>query len=204
MINKIKQLFFIFLILLSLNSFVKAEQQIEKILKNQTLTVFDLGLLRLKDDLKAVVPFIDIREFKYLPANIYTEALYSSTADQILLIVAVPMERNLNKKSYMADSITCRKIYTSVKENLLNSEGYSNTTYRRAASYLTNIFTPPSKWASWRNDEKLSKQLVEFVKLEITLKPTSKYAVLNKVRPFTCEGNLASSYEDVKITRRFN
>ena len=31
MINKIKQLFFIFLILLSLNSFVKAEQQIEKI-----------------------------------------------------------------------------------------------------------------------------------------------------------------------------
>jgi hypothetical protein len=58
MINKIKQLFFIFLILLSLNSFVKAEQQIEKILKNQTLTVFDLGLLRLKDDLKAVVPFM--------------------------------------------------------------------------------------------------------------------------------------------------
>ena len=44
MINKIKQLLFIFLILLSLNSIVKAEQQIEKILKNQTLTVFDLGL----------------------------------------------------------------------------------------------------------------------------------------------------------------
>jgi len=114
------------------------------------------------------------------------------------------MSTHLNANSYMVDSIKCRKIFEKVKNNLLKGQNESNMIHSKAASYLSEVFTAPTQWNAWRYDKGFTQKLVNFVQLEVTLKPTQSYAVKNKVRPFSCGGSLASDYQQIEITRKFN
>lgn len=180
-----------------------AEMNIEKTLRSQQLTAFDLGILRLREDLNVaknnIHKIIDIEE-----TNIYSEVLYSGRNQKVQMIISTPLEKHLNERSYMADSIKCRKVFEKIKDNLLFGQSDSNGVYDRASAYLTAIFTSPTQWSAWRYDKKFTKHLVEFVDLEVTLRPTKEYAINNKVRPFSCGGNLASEYQEIQITRKFN
>ena len=177
---------------------------IEKTLRSQPLTVFDLGLLRLKNDLKQAKNDLVLEVDSKNVSTIYTEALFSRRYNGIQLIVSAPMSAHLNANSYMVDSIKCRKIFEKVKNNLLKGQNESNMIHSKAASYLSEVFTAPTQWNAWRYDKGFTQKLVNFVQLEVTLKPTQSYAVKNKVRPFSCGGSLASDYQQIEITRKFN
>jgi len=180
-----------------------AEVNIEKTLRSQQLTAFDLGILRLRDDLndakKDIHKVIGINDTK-----IYSEVLYSGRDNKVMMIISAPLDKHLKKNTYMADSIKCRKAFEKIKENILFGQNDSNGIYDRASAYLTAVFTSPTQWNTWKYDKKFTKNLVEFIDLEITLRPTKDYALKNKVRPFSCGGNLASQYKEIQITRKFN
>ena len=100
--------------------------------------------------------------------------------------------------------LNVEKFFEKVKNNLLKGQNESNMIHSQAASYLTQVFTAPTQWNAWRYDKGFTQKLVNFVQLEVTLKPTQSYAVKNKVRPFSCGGSLASDYQQIEITRKFN
>ena len=104
---------YIILVLLTLTfTTVKADVNlIEKTLRSQPLTVFDLGLLRLKNDLRQAKNDLVLEVDNKNVSTIYTEALFSRRDDGIQLIVSAPMSTHLNANSYMVDSIKCRKIF---------------------------------------------------------------------------------------------
>jgi hypothetical protein len=108
---------YIILVLLTLTfTTVKADVNlIEKTLRSQPLTVFDLGLLRLKNDLRQAKNDLVLEVDNKNVSTIYTEALFSRRDDGIQLIVSAPMSTHLNANSYMVDSIKCRKILKKLK-----------------------------------------------------------------------------------------
>ena len=130
-------------------------------------------------DLKTSYPSIKIIK---VMAEFYMNSSYSKNS--IDLIVSVPMNRNLKKENYFSDSFRCRNIFNSVRDFLLRNENLSNYRYTMATSYLTSIFSTPSSWPSWRYDEEIREELVNLVKLEITLRPTKELALNEQVNLF--------------------
>ena len=66
-----------------------------------------------------------------------------------------------------------------------------------AKSYLTSVFSTPSSWRSWRYNEKFKEELVEMVRLQVTLRPTTELALTQKVNPVSCEGGLEFEETDL-------
>ena len=177
--------------------------EISRLLKQQQLTVFDIGVFRLKEDLlnsNAVI----LRHAELDKEDLYLDVITSYRNDKVTLIVSVPMNKNLTQYTYMSDSFRCRNIFTSVRDHLLKKEFYNDYRFSMAKSYLTSVFSTPSSWRSWRYNERFKEELVEMVKLQVTLRPTTKLALAQNVNPVSCEGGLEFEDTELILTKKYN
>ena len=177
--------------------------EISSLLKQQQLTVYDIGVFRLKEDLLNSDEVIS-KHAEFKKEDLYLDVISSYRNDKVVLIVSIPMSKNLTQYTYMSDSFRCRNIFNSVRDHLLKKEIYNDYRYSMAKSYLTSVFSTPSSWRSWRYNEKFKGELVEMVKLQVTLRPTTELALTQKVNPVSCEGGLESEDTELILTKKYN
>ena len=177
--------------------------EISSLLKQQQLTVYDIGVFRLKEDLLNSEEVIS-KHAEFKKEDLYLDVISSYRNDKVVLIVSIPMSKNLTQYTYMSDSFRCRNIFNSVRDHLLKKEIYNDYRYSMAKSYLTSVFSTPSSWRSWRYNEKFKEELVEMVKLQVTLRPTTELALAQKVNPVSCEGGLEFEETDLILTKKYN
>ena len=176
---------------------------ISTILRNQQLTVFDIGIFRLQEDLKSSYP--EIKKHKDVPyEDIYIDVLSSYWRNTVDLIVSIPVNENLKKENYMSDSLRCRNIFNSVRDHLLRNENMSNYRFTMATSYLTSIFSAPTSWPKWRYDQSVLEELVNLVKLEVVLRPTPDLAFKDNVNPVSCKGGLETENSEIIVSMKYN
>ena len=177
--------------------------EISSLLKQQQLTVYDIGVFRLKEDLLNSEEVIS-KHAEFKKEDLYLDVISSYRNDKVVLIVSIPMSKNLTQYTYMSDSFRCRNIFNSVRDHLFKKEIYNDYRYSMAKSYLTSVFSTPSSWRSWRYNEKFKEELVEMVKLQVTLRPTTELALTQKVNPVSCEGGLEFEETDLILTKKYN
>ena len=178
-------------------------QDMTTLLRNQQLTVFDIGIFRLKEDLRSTYPAI--KKHKDIPyEDIYIDVVSSFWKNTVDLIVSIPVNKNLKEENYMTDSFKCRNIFNSVRDHLLRNENLSNYRFTMATSYLTSIFSTPSNWPRWRYDQSALEELVNLVKLEVILRPTTELAFKENVNPVSCKGGLETENEEIIISMKYN
>ena len=132
---------FVFMFSSILNSY---SLDISTILRNQQLTVFDIGVFRLQEDLKKTYPVIQQHSAaKY--EEIYLDVVSSWWRNSVDMLVSIPITEGLDKSTYMSESFRCSTILNSVRDYLLTDQHLSNYRYNMANSYLTYIFSRPSK-----------------------------------------------------------
>jgi len=190
------------LLMISLQS-KSLSNEISSLLKQQQLTVYDIGVFRLKEDLLNSEEVIS-KHAEFKKEDLYLDVISSYRNDKVVLIVSIPMSTNLTQYTYMSDSFRCRNIFNSVRDHLLKKEIYNDYRYSMAKSYLTSVFSTPSSWRSWRYNEKFKEELVEMVKLQVTLRPTTELALTQKVNPVSCEGGLEFEETDLILTKKYN
>ncbi len=183
MIRILKNILIFAFLLSSLTTSVFSKD-ITTLLRNQQLTVFDIGIFRLEADLKTSYPSIK-DHLEIAESEFYTDVVTSYSKNSI-------------------DLIRCRNIFSSVRDFLLRNENLSNYRYTMATSYLTSIFSTPSSWPSWRYDEDIREELVNLVKLEVTLRPSNELALSEKVNPVSCSGGLETDVEKIIISKKYN
>ena len=200
---KLLKFTFLGFILITFFQIKSFSSDITTLLRNQQLTVFDIGILRLEEDLKKSYKAFE----KHVDApyeEIYIDVISSWWRNTVDLVISIPMKEGLVKSTYMSDSFRCKNIFSSVRDDLLKNQNMSNYRYTMATGYLTSIFTTPSHWPRWRYDQKTLDDLVNLVKLEVTLYPETKLAFQKDINPISCKGGLELNKDEIKITRKFN
>ena len=194
-------LIFFYLILFFTTSVYSKD--LSTLLRTQQLTVFDIGIFRLEEDLKSSYPVI--KKHKDVPyEDVYMDVVSSYWRNTVNLIVSIPVNENLKKENYMSDSFRCRNIFNSVRDHLLRNENLSNYRFTMATSYLTSVFSTPSTWPRWRYDQSVLEELVNLVKLEVILRPTTELAFKDKVNPVSCKGGLETENDEIIISMKYN
>jgi len=179
---------------------------ISTILRNQQLTVFDIGIFRLQEDMKSAIPQVQ----KQFPdkeieiSDVYTDVVSSLWRNTIDLIVSVPMSETLTKTNYFSDMYRCKNIFFSVRDHLLRNQNESNYNFSRASSYVVSTFSTPTSWPSWKYEQKKIKELVSMIQLEVTLRPSNEHAFREGVSPIHCKGSLADEFDAIVVTKNFN
>jgi len=202
MIKILKNILIFFYLILFFTTSVYSKD-ISTLLRTQQLTVFDIGIFRLEEDLKSSYPVI--KKHKDVPyEDIYMDVVSSYWRNTVNLIVSIPVNENLKKENYMSDSFRCRNIFNSVRDHLLRNENLSNYRFTMATSYLTSVFSTPSTWPRWRYDQSVLEELVNLVKLEVILRPTTELAFKDKVNPVSCKGGLETENEEIIVSMKYN
>lgn len=202
MIKILKNILIFFYLILFFTTSVYSKD-ISTLLRTQQLTVFDIGIFRLEEDLKSSYPVI--KKHKDVPyEDIYMDVVSSYWKNTVDLIVSIPVNENLKKENYMSDSFRCRNIFNSVRDHLLKNENLSNYRFTMATSYLTSVFSTPSTWPRWRYDQSVLEELVNLVKLEVILRPTTELAFKDKVNPVSCKGGLETENEEIIVSMKYN
>ena len=202
MIKILKNILIFFYLILFFTTSVYSKD-ISTLLRTQQLTVFDIGIFRLEEDLKSSYPVI--KKHKDVPyEDIYMDVVSSYWRNTVNLIVSIPVNENLKKENYMSDSFRCRNIFNSVRDHLLKNENLSNYRFTMATSYLTSVFSTPSTWPRWRYDQSVLEELVNLVKLEVILRPTTELAFKDKVNPVSCKGGLETENEEIIVSMKYN
>jgi len=202
MIKTLKNILIFFYLILFFTTSVYSKD-ISTLLRTQQLTVFDIGIFRLEEDLKSSYPVI--KKHKDVPyEDIYIDVVSSYWKNTVDLIVSIPVNENLKKENYMSDSFRCRSIFNSVRDHLLRNENLSNYRFTMATSYLTSVFSTPSTWPRWRYDQSVLEELVNLVKLEVILRPTTELAFKDKVNPVSCKGGLETENEEIIVSMKYN
>ena len=202
MIKILKNILIFFYLILFFTTSVYSKD-LSTLLRTQQLTVFDIGIFRLEEDLKSSYPVI--KKHKDVPyEDIYMDVVSSYWKNTVDLIVSIPVNENLKKENYMSDSFRCRNIFNSVRDHLLKNENLSNYRFTMATSYLTSVFSTPSTWPRWRYDQSVLEELVNLVKLEVILRPTTELAFKDKVNPVSCKGGLETENEEIIVSMKYN
>lgn len=202
MIKILKNILIFFYLILFFTTSVYSKD-ISTLLRTQQLTVFDIGIFRLEEDLKSSYPAV--KKHKDVPnEDIYMDVVSSYWKNTVDLIVSIPVNENLKKENYMSDSFRCRNIFNSVRDHLLKNENLSNYRFTMATSYLTSVFSTPSTWPRWRYDQSVLEELVNLVKLEVILRPTTELAFKDKVNPVSCKGGLETENEEIIVSMKYN
>ncbi|WP_143323939.1 hypothetical protein, partial [Candidatus Pelagibacter communis] len=176
-----KKIIFFSLSLILLTSSLNA-QSITTLLRNQQLTVYDIGIFRLQEDMKSAIPQVQ----KHFPDkqieidDVYTDVVSSFWRNTIDLIVSVPMSETLTKTNYFSDMYRCKNIFFSVRDHLLRNQNESNYNFSRASSYVVSTFSTPTSWPSWKYEHKKIKELVSMIQLEVTLRPSNELIYLQQ------------------------
>ena len=201
----LKKIIFFSLSLILLTSSLNA-QSITTLLRNQQLTVYDIGIFRLQEDMKSAIPQVQ----KHFPDkqieidDVYTDVVSSFWRNTIDLIVSVPMSETLTKINYFSDMYRCKNIFFSVRDHLLRNQNESNYNFSRASSYVVSTFSTPTSWPSWKYEHKMIKELVSMIQLEVTLRPSNELAFKEGVSPINCKGSLADDFDTIVVTKNFN
>jgi len=201
----LKKIIFFSLSLILLTSSLNA-QSITTLLRNQQLTVYDIGIFRLQEDMKSSIPQVQ----KHFPDkqieidDVYTDVVSSFWRNTIDLIVSVPMSETLTKTNYFSDMYRCKNIFFSVRDHLLRNQNESNYNFSRASSYVVSTFSTPTSWPSWKYEHKMIKELVSMIQLEVTLRPSNELAFKEGVSPINCKGSLADDFDTIVVTKNFN
>ena len=201
----LKKIIFFSLSLILLTSSLNA-QSITTLLRNQQLTVYDIGIFRLQEDMKSAIPQVQ----KHFPDkqieidDVYTDVVSSFWRNTIDLIVSVPMSETLTKTNYFSDMYRCKNIFFSVRDHLLRKQNESNYNFSRASSYVVSTFSTPTSWPSWKYEHKMIKELVSMIQLEVTLRPSNELAFKEGVSPINCKGSLADDFDTIVVTKNFN
>ncbi len=201
----LKKIIFFSLSLILLTSSLNA-QSITTLLRNQQLTVYDIGIFRLQEDMKSAIPQVQ----KHFPDkqieidDVYTDVVSSFWRNTIDLIVSVPMSETLTKTNYFSDMYRCKNIFFSVRDHLLRNQNESNYNFSRASSYVVSTFSTPTSWPSWKYEHKMIKELVSMIQLEVTLRPSNELAFKEGVSPINCKGSLADDFDTIVVTKNFN
>ena len=201
----LKKIIFFSLSLILLTSSLNA-QSITTLLRNQQLTVYDIGIFRLQEDIKSAIPEVQ-KHFpdKQIEINdVYTDVVSSLWRNTIDLIVSVPMSETLTKTNYFSDMYRCKNIFFSVRDHLLRNQNESNYNFSRASSYVVSTFSTPTSWPSWKYEHKMIKELVSMIQLEVTLRPSNELAFKEGVSPINCKGSLADDFDTIVVTKNFN
>ena len=202
MIKILKNILIFFYLILFFTTSVYSKD-LSTLLRTQQLTVFDIGIFRLEEDLKSSYPVI--KKHKDVPyEDIYMDVVSSYWRNTVDLIISIPVNENLKKENYMSDSFRCRNIFNSVRDHLLRNENLSNYRFTMATSYLTSVFSTPSTWPRWRYDQSVLEELVNLVKLEVILRPTTELAFKDKVNPVSCKGGLETENEEIIVSMKYN
>jgi len=202
MIKILKNILIFFYLILFFTTSVYSKD-LSTLLRTQQLTVFDIGIFRLEEDLKSSYPAV--KKHKDVPnEDIYMDVVSSYWRNTVDLIVSIPVNENLKKENYMSDSFRCRNIFNSVRDHLLRNENLSNYRFTMATSYLTSVFSTPSTWPRWRYDQSVLEELVNLVKLEVILRPTTELAFKDKVNPVSCKGGLETENDEIIISMKYN
>ena len=202
MIKILKNILIFFYLILFFTTSVYSKD-ISTLLRTQQLTVFDIGIFRLEEDLKSSYPAVKKhKDVAY--EDIYMDVVSSYWRNTVDLIISIPVNENLKKENYMSDSFRCRNIFNSVRDHLLRNENLSNYRFTMATSYLTSIFSTPSTWPRWRYDQSVLEELVNLVKLEVILRPTTELAFKDKVNPVSCKGGLETENEEIIVSMKYN
>ena len=202
MIKILKNILIFFYLILFFTTSVYSKD-LSTLLRTQQLTVFDIGIFRLEEDLKSSYPVI--KKHKDVPyEDIYMDVVSSYWKNTVDLIISIPVNENLKKENYMSDSFRCRNIFNSVRDHLLRNENLSNYRFTMATSYLTSVFSTPSTWPRWRYDQSVLEELVNLVKLEVILRPTTELAFKDKVNPVSCKGGLETENEEIIVSMKYN
>ena len=191
--------------LLLLTSSLNA-QSITTLLRNQQLTVYDIGIFRLQEDIKSAIPEVQ-KHFtdKQIEVNdVYTDVVSSFWRSTIDLIVSVPMSETLTKTNYFSDMYRCKNIFFSVRDHLLRNQNESNYNFSRASSYVVSTFSTPTSWPSWKYEQQKIKELISMIQLEVTLRPSNELAFREGVSPINCKGSLADEFDTIVVTKNFN
>jgi hypothetical protein len=200
-----RKIIFFSLSLILLTSSLNA-QSITTLLRNQQLTVYDIGIFRLQEDMKSAIPQVQ----KHFPDkqieidDVYTDVVSSFWRNTIDLIVSVPMSETLTKTNYFSDMYRCKNIFFSVRDHLLRNQNESNYNFSRASSYVVSTFSTPTSWPSWKYEHKMIKELVSMIQLEVTLRPSNELAFKEGVSPINCKGSLADDFDTIVVTKNFN
>ena len=200
-----KKIIFFSLSLILLTSSLNA-QSITTLLRNQQLTVYDIGIFRLQEDMKSAIPQVQ----KHFPDkqieidDVYTDVVSSFWRNTIDLIVSVPMSETLTRTNYFSDMYRCKNIFFSVRDHLLRNQNESNYNFSRASSYVVSTFSTPTSWPSWKYEHKMMKELVSMIQLEVTLRPSNELAFKEGVSPINCKGSLADDFDTIVVTKNFN
>ena len=200
-----KKIIFFSLSLILITSSLNA-QSITTLLRNQQLTVYDIGIFRLQEDMKSAIPQVQ----KHFPDkqieidDVYTDVVSSFWRNTIDLIVSVPMSETLTKTNYFSDMYRCKNIFFSVRDHLLRNQNESNYNFSRASSYVVSTFSTPTSWPSWKYEHKMIKELVSMIQLEVTLRPSNELAFKEGVSPINCKGSLADDFDTIVVTKNFN
>ncbi|WP_440672374.1 hypothetical protein [Candidatus Pelagibacter sp. HIMB1715] len=200
-----RKIIFFSLSLILLTSSLNA-QSITTLLRNQQLTVYDIGIFRLQEDIKSAIPEVQ-KHFpdKQIEINdVYTDVVSSLWRNTIDLIVSVPMSETLTKTNYFSDMYRCKNIFFSVRDHLLRNQNESNYNFSRASSYVVSTFSTPTSWPSWKYEHKMIKELVSMIQLEVTLRPSNELAFKEGVSPINCKGSLADDFDTIVVTKNFN
>ena len=205
MIKLLQCILIIIFFLMSMITKINASD-ISTILRNQQLTVFDIGIFRLQEDMKSAIPQVQqhLTNKEIEISNVYTDVISSFWRDTIDLIVSVPMSETLTKTNYFSDMHRCKNIFFSVRDHLLRNQNESNYNFSRASSYVVSTFSTPTSWPSWKYEQKKIKELVSMVQLEVTLRPSNELAFREGVSPIHCKGSLADEFDTIVVTKNFN
>ena len=202
MIKLLKNILIFFYLILFFTTSVYSKD-LSTLLRTQQLTVFDIGIFRLEEDLKSSHPAV--KKHKDVPyEDIYMDVVSSYWRNTVDLIVSIPVNENLKKENYMSDSLRCRNIFNSVRDHLLRNENMSNYRFTMATSYLTSIFSTPTSWPKWRFDQSVLEELVNLVKLEVVLRPTPDLAFKDNVNPVSCKGGLETENNEIIFSMKYN
>ena len=98
MIKVLKNILIFFYLILFFTTSVYSKD-ISTLLRTQQLTVFDIGIFRLEEDLKSSYPVI--KKHKDVPyEDIYMDVVSSYWKNTVDLIVSIPVNENLKKTSF--------------------------------------------------------------------------------------------------------
>jgi len=165
-----------------------AEDRAVQWLMREPVTLFDLGILRLREDLKGTAD--RMAEAGDLPATPLTGAFYDLGRQRIVAYIT------LTAGAVEPSEAVCRETYRATVRNLLQG---GPTGPRRAESYLENLFLHEGPGNLGRPND-LAADLAATVQLEVTL--LARDPLHQSPQMVKCVGRLDSEPDEVKTTVR--
>ena len=160
-------------------------EQTLKWLRTEPVTLLDLGMLRLREDLREVA--VSLLEQGFAVTEPQVGTYYEWREDSIHAYIAIrePFARPTER--------TCLKIFSKAIEHLTNKQRGGP---RAIGWYLESLFLHEGT-GNYGRPTRMQESLLEAVKFEVSLLPPDPMEDSRKVH---CHGRMDAAIEDVAVT----